>query len=125
MINEKCKNQKFENSFRSKTSNTKEKYLEHAHQKSQTEQSNRLNSTRSNPRKIAGITGINTYHYEVTANPMKESFLHSIQKRKKFLKNSIKDCKDFNERSKTGIRSRYVRLQNHQLLRDLFLIKVI
>jgi hypothetical protein len=98
---------KNDQTHRSKTTNNREQYNGPIKQNTQTEYTNRLTSTRAHPKKIAGVTGVNTYLYEVKANPMKEVLLHSIQERKKALNISLKDNSRISNRSKSGIRPRY------------------
>lgn len=51
------------------------------------------------------LTGINTYMYEIMAMPMKESFMNSIQKRKRYMRNSIREYNRTRDRSKTKSRT--------------------
>ena len=67
----------------------------------------KLNSSRLMPRKVAGVTGIQTYLYEVKAQPLKESFRNSNDKRKRKITHSLKNCYKNSMRSKTGGKSRY------------------
>jgi hypothetical protein len=98
---------KNDQTHRSKTTSNRDQYHGPVKQNTQTEYTNRLSSTRAHPKKIAGITGINTYLYEVKANPMKEVLLHSIQERKKALNISLNNNSRISDRSKSGIRPRY------------------
>lgn len=88
---------------RSKTSGMKENHNRGSTQGRSQNQPSVLSSFRE--RKLNGVTGVNTYMYEVMAMPMQTSFMHSIEKRKKVLNNSIKQCNRSCEKNR--FRSRY------------------
>ncbi|CAI2367934.1 unnamed protein product [Moneuplotes crassus] len=64
-------------------------------------------SSRTNPKRFSGVTGINTYLYEVNANPMKELLKSSVHKRRKKLFSTINSCFRSTARSKIEQKRRY------------------
>jgi hypothetical protein len=90
--------------MRSKTSSHKEKhsnYPESRFFESREDARFGMNSTRGHVKRHPHLTGINTYLYEVLAVPLRESFMNSIEKRKRVVRNSLKEYDRFGDRSKS------------------------
>ncbi|CAI2369044.1 unnamed protein product [Moneuplotes crassus] len=66
-----------------------------------------LGTSRLFPKRIAGVTGISTYLYEVNTNPMKECLKSSAYQRRKKLLINMNNCSKNTSRSKTEGRGRY------------------
>jgi len=73
----------------------------------------RMNSTRGMNKKNAHLTGINTYKYEVSAVPLRESFMNSMHRRKRIIRDSIKGYSKSGERSRSKMRG--TKINNHKL----------
>ena len=64
-----------------------------------------MNSFRREHNHESILTGINTYMYEIMAMPMRSSFMNSIKKRRKHMRNSIKEYNRTRDRSKSKSRT--------------------